>query len=125
MLGKLLAPFTTATAGGTIFRDVFIMIGTMLTLLSLVGVLTPAQVEELRSVVDEISGQWPQIMTAVGFIMAAGMSIYRAVFKSSSNKAAVAAKEIDKAVPFEEPVRILTPAGSPDIIVTAEGKAHK
>jgi hypothetical protein len=118
MLGNLLKPFTTATASGTIFRDVFIMIGSIITILGIVGVLTPEQVEDLRKAVEEFSGQWPAFMAAAGIVMASGMSIYRALFKSSSDKAAVSAQQIDARLPANEPVIIKTPAGVPDIVVS-------
>lgn len=119
MLGNLLKPFTTATAGGTVFRDVFIMISTMLGLLGMVGVLSPEQVEELKKIVEDLSGQWPAIMLALGTIGAAGMSIYRALFKSSSNKAAEVAKEVDAKIPPAETVVIKTPGDQADIRVAA------
>ncbi|MDI6026702.1 hypothetical protein QBK99_10920 [Corticibacterium sp. UT-5YL-CI-8] len=117
MFDKLLKPLTTATATGTVFRDVFIMVGVLIGLLGTFGVLTPEQVEELKRTVEAISGQWPAIMGALGLLMAAGMSIYRAVFKSSSNKAAEAAKLIDEKLAPSAPVEIITPPGVPDILV--------
>lgn len=120
MLSKLLTPFTTATAGGVVFRDLFIAVGAIISLLGIVGALTPQQAAELRQTVDEISGQWPQIVAAFGVIMAAGMSAYRAIAKSMSNRAAEVAKVTDESVPVDMPVRIQTPANVPDIIVPAK-----
>jgi hypothetical protein len=120
MLEKLLKPFTTATGGGTIFRDVFIMIGTVIGLLGAIGVLTPEQAAELNKTVETLSGQWPALVAAIGAVMAAGMSIYRAIFMSSSNKAHEAAKEIDEKLPAKADVVIQTPGNQPDIVVPAK-----
>lgn len=117
MLGKLLAPFTTARASGVAFRDVFIMVGVLIGALGSLGVLSPEQVAGLRRAVEDISGQWPQIMLALGTLMTVGMTIYRAVFKSSSDKAAEAGKRIDAEVPKDDAVVIKTPPGTPDIVV--------
>lgn len=115
MLGKLLTPFTTATASGTVFRDVFIMVGAVITILGALGIVSQEQVAALRAAVTKLSD--PAVLAAIGILMAAGMSAYRAVFKSSSNKAADAAKAIDAKLDPEEQVVIKTPAGVPDIVV--------
>lgn len=120
MLGKLLTPFTTATAGGTVFRDVFIMAGSIITLLGLLGVLSSEQVDALKKVITDISGNWPAIAAAFGLLMASGMSIYRALFMSSSNKAAEAAHKIDAELPPSARVEIVTPPGQPNIVVPSK-----
>lgn len=127
MWDALLKPFTTATAGGTVFRDAFIAVSSIVAVLGTLGVLGPEQVEALRQAVDNISGQWPQIVTALGAVGAAGMSIYRALYKSSSDKAAEAAHQIDTQLAPAEPVVIKTPSGQPDITVgvTATGAVKK
>jgi len=117
MLGKLLSPFTTATAGGTVFRDLFIAAGAIITILGALGVVSQDQVDALRAAVTKISDH--AVLTAVGVLMAVGMSAYRAIFKSSSNKAAEASKRIDAEMPKDAPVIIKTPSGQPDIVVMA------
>lgn len=117
MLKTILSPFTTARASGVAFRDVFIMVGVLLGALGSLGVLSPEQVETLRRVVEDVSGQWPQIIAAVGVLMTIGMSIYRAIFKSSSDKAADVGKRVDADLPGDAPVVIKTAAGQPDIVV--------
>ncbi|WP_133304817.1 hypothetical protein [Mesorhizobium sp. DCY119] len=94
------------------------MIGSIITILGLVGVLTPQQVEDLRKAVEEFSGQWSAMMAAAVIVMASGMTIYRALLKSRSDKAAVSAQQIDARLPASEPVIIKTPAGVPDIVVS-------
>lgn len=117
MLEKLLKPLTTARASGVVFRDAVIAVGAIISLLGIIGVLTPQQVIELQRTVDTISGQWPQIALAVGALMAAGMSVYRALYKSSSDKAAEVAARVDAEVPKDDMVVVKTPPGEPDIVV--------
>lgn len=119
MLGKLLSPFTTARASGVAFRDIFIMVGVLIGALGSLGILSADQVATLRHVVEDVSGQWPQITFSVGSLMAIGMSVYRSIAKSSSDKAAEAGKRIDAEVPKDAPVIIKTPSGQPDIVVLA------
>jgi hypothetical protein len=118
--------FTNPTAAGTVFRDLFIAVGTLITLAGVVGWLDPAQVSELRATIDSLSGQLPAILAALGVVMAAGMSIYRAVFKSQSTGAEAVGKAFDGK---KEPVVVITPPGQPDVVVdkstvvvTPEGK---
>ncbi|HTV67503.1 MAG TPA: hypothetical protein VMF90_03105 [Rhizobiaceae bacterium] len=115
MLEKLLSPLTTAKASGVVLRDAIVVVGSIIAILGMLGFLSPEQVEELTR-------QAPALLTALGTAIVAGMSIYRAVFKSSSDKAAVAAKEIDTKLPVNASVKIETPAGQPDIVVTPAGK---
>jgi len=117
MLGKLLSPFTTAAPVGVALRDVVVALGALITLLGILGVLTPEQVKELQRIVEDVSGQWPALMTAFGFLLGAGMSIYRIVFKSSSDKAAEAGKQIDAKLAPEAKVEIVTPGSGPNIVV--------
>lgn len=125
MLGKLLTPFTTATAAGTIFRDVFIMAGTIIALLGALGLLTQEQVDALNSAVKTISDQWPTLVTLLGVLMTAGMSAYRALYKSTTNEGAAVAKAVGKAIaddklPANTPVQAVelkTPAGLDNVTV--------
>lgn len=120
MLGTLLKPFTTATAGGTAFRDLFLAAGVIIGMLGTLGVLDAAQVQKLRAVVETISGQWPALVIAFGTIMTAGMSIYRSLNFSSSDKALEAAKQIDEKIAPDMPVIIKTPGNAPDIKVSGK-----
>jgi hypothetical protein len=115
MLEKLLKPLTTARAGGVVFRDAFIAVGALITLLGIVGVLTPDQVIELKRVVEDISGQWPAIAMALGALMTAGMSFYRAIYKSSSDRAAEVAKQVDEKLPPNVGMTLTTPGDLPNL----------
>jgi hypothetical protein len=116
MLAKILSPLTTASSLGVSLRYLSTIAGTVLTILGLFGLLTPEQVAELTR-------QVPELISALGALIAVAVPAYAVLTKSSSDKAATAAKAIDRDVPFDQPVRIKTPAGSPDIVVTPEGRA--
>jgi hypothetical protein len=113
MLGKLLKPLTTAAPLGVATRDLVTGIGAILAMLGILGFLTDEQVAELTK-------QAPALLTALGTLIYVSMSIYRALFKSSSDKAAEVAKEVDAKIDPNSPVVIKTPAGVPDITVPAD-----
>lgn len=115
MLEKILSPFTTAKASGVATRDITMMIGAILAILGALGFLTPEQVEALTS-------QAPVMFTAAGVILAGAVSTYRVLTKSSSDKAAEAAKKIDAELPASAKVEIVTPGDKPNIIVPGEKK---
>lgn len=115
MLGKLLKPFTTATAGGTVFRDFIISAGSIVAILGLLGLLTPEQQAAIEDFLKQISS--PAMTLALGSLAVSLMSIYRALFMSSSDKAAKVAKEVDAKIDPGSDVVIKTPAGVPDIVV--------
>src|SRR5215217_2512314 len=115
MLDKLLSPLTTATAGGTTLRYILVIFSSMMTLLGGLRVLTPAQVDVLSRTVPEILG-------AVFALVMIVIPIYAARTKSSSDRAAEVAKEIDKVLPPAVTATVKTPDGIPDIAVPAETK---
>lgn len=115
MLDKLLKPFTTATATGVAVRDLTVIIGAVLAILGILGWLSDAQVEAIKQQVAVLTD--PALLASLGTLMAAGMSIYRIFFKSTSDKAAEVAKEVDQKMPADATVRIETPAGQEDIVV--------
>lgn len=115
MLEKLLSPLTTATAGGTTLRYILVIFSSMMTLLGGLQVLTPAQVDVLSRTVPEILG-------AVFALVMIVIPIYAARTKSSSDRAADVAKEIDKVLPPAVTATVKTPEGIPDIPVRAEKK---
>lgn len=117
MLSTLLKPFTTPTAAGTVFRDLFLAAGAVITILGILGILTPEQVASLRAAIEQISGQWPAIVAAVGVLMAAGMSLYRAVFKSQTKQEAEVIAAIREELPPQATVEIKTPGSAPNIVV--------
>lgn len=117
LLGGLAAPFTTATAGGTAFRDFFIAAGVVIAMFGTLGILSQAQVDYIQHVSEVISGNWPAITTVVGFLMYIGMSIYRSVSFSMSDKAMDVGKKIDAEVAPAAPITIVTPEGQADIEV--------
>lgn len=119
MLAALLKPFTTPTAAGTTFRDIFLIVGAVITILGTVGVLSPEQVEALKDAVETISGNWPALTIAVGIIMTAGMSIYRSLFRSQTVQEAKVVEEIRSELEPGAPVEIVTPGSKPNIIVPA------
>ncbi len=118
ILSTIFKPLTTAEPVGVVSRDLIVIVGSIIAVLGALGLLTPQQVAELTK-------QAPALMAAIGTIMVAGMSIYRAVFKSTSDKAAAAAKQIDAKLPKDAPVKIETPGNAPDIIVPAKPKTAR
>lgn len=106
-------PITTARPVGVAVRDGVVVIGSIIAVLGVLGLLTPEQVAELTQAA-------PAFMTALGAVLAGGMSIYRVVTKSHSDKAAEVAKEVDAKVPAAAPVEIKTPPGVPDIVVSGD-----
>jgi len=122
MLEKLLSPLTTAKASGVLLRDLTVIVGSILTIAGILGYLSPEQIEAIKQQINTISQNLPLVLTALGAMMAAGMSIYRTLFKSTSDKAAEAAKQIDKKLPADAPVKIETPGKQPDIVVQPKKK---
>lgn len=119
MLKQILSPLTTATSVGVAIRYVVTIISSVIAILSILGWLTPEQVQEIARKVEQVSGQVPGLIAAVAGLIALLTPIYAIVTKSSSDKAASAAKEIDKQIPAGEDVVIKTPAGVPDITIPA------
>ena len=115
-----LSVFTTAKASGTVARDILVFLGTIITMMGMLGVLTPSQVFSLQRTVDAITSNWPQILSIFGAIMTVGTTIYRAAYMSSSDKAAEAAKAIDDKLPKNADVEILTPGAAPNIVIEAK-----
>lgn len=114
-MGKLLSIFTTATATGVSLRYLTTIIGSVLTIFGILGWLSAEQVDALRAAV-------PEFLAAVGALVAAGIPIYAAITKSSSDKAAAAAKQIDAKVPKEAKVLIKAPGQRGNIVVQPDGK---
>lgn len=120
MLAKIFAPFTSATGTGVTIRDVTMLIGSLLAILGILGILSPDQVDAIKKQVEVLTD--PKLLTALGFAITAGVSIYRNITKSSSDKAAAVAKEVDAGVKDgvllkSAPVVIKTPGKSEDIVV--------
>lgn len=115
MLDKLLSPLTTARPIGTVIRDLFVALGAVVAILGIIGILSPEQVTAIRQQIDVVSGQAPALVLAIGVLLTAVTSILRTLKFSSSDKAAEAAKAIDKEIPPSAPVVIQTPGAAPDI----------
>lgn len=115
MLEKLFKPFTTSSATGVTVRDITAYIGAIIAVLGILGWLSPEQIDALKAQVDTLTD--PKILTAIGLLLSSVVSVYRIFFKSSSDKAAGAAKAIDKEVAPDATVVIKTPDGQPDIVV--------
>lgn len=106
-------PITTARPVGVAVRDGIVIVGSIIAVLGVLGLLTPEQVAELTQAA-------PALMTAIGAAITGGMSAYRILTKSHSDKAAEVAKEVDAKVPPAAPVEIKTPSGVPDILVPGQ-----
>ena len=114
-MGKLISIFTTAAPVGVATRDLVTAFGAILAMLGVLGLLSQEQV-------DELTKQAPVVFTALGTLIYAAMTIYRSFAKSSSNKAAAAAKEIDAKIPKADPVVIERPGYVANIVVPPDGK---
>ena len=110
MFEKLLAPFTTAAPSGVALRDLITGAGAVIAVLGVLGFLTPEQVAELTK-------QAPGLLVAAGTLIYGGMSVYRILFKSSSDKAAEVARQVDAKIDPASTVVIKTPPGVKDIEV--------
>lgn len=62
----------------------------------------------------------PILLSAIGGLVAASVPIYATITKSSSDKAAEAAKQIDAKLPADATVVVKTADGQRDIVVTAK-----
>lgn len=111
MLDKLLSPLTTATSVGVAIRYLTTIVGSVIAILGILGWLTPEQSEALTK-------QVPELLAALGALVAAAIPLYAIWTKSSSDKAAEVAKEVDQKIPADATVRIPTPGAAPDIVVT-------
>ena len=91
----------------------------MLAIVSIIGWLTPEQVASLTLKVNQISGHVPELVAAVSGLIAILVPVYAMLTKSSSDRAAEAARQIDRNIPAADAVVIATPPGVADIVVSA------
>ena len=117
---KIFNPLTTATSLGVAIRYLITIAGSILAILGILGWLTPDQVQALSQKVQDISAQLPGLLAAVSGLVALIVPLYSMATKSSSDKAAEVAKEIDKKMPAESDVMIKTPGIAPDIFVAGK-----
>jgi hypothetical protein len=111
MFGKLTSIFTTAQPVGVATRDIITGLGAILAMLGVLGFLSEQQVQELTR-------QAPAVLTALGPVIYGGMTIYRTLFKSSSDVAAEVARQVDDRVIGQGTSAVVeTPAGLPNIEV--------
>jgi uncharacterized membrane protein YeaQ/YmgE (transglycosylase-associated protein family) len=103
-------PFTTATSIGVFVRYTTSITGALLALLVLMNWLD-------QETADALSQAIPQLVGAIGGVVALVIPIYAMVTKSMSNRAAEVAKVTDEEVPPSSTVVVKTPAGIPDITV--------
>lgn len=112
MLGKLLSPLTTATSTGVVIRYLTAMVGAVLAIAGALQWLTPEQAEEILKQSNTLIG-------AIGGLAALFVTIYAANTKSSTDKAAEVAKQVDAKIAPNEPVEIITEGNAPNIKVPA------
>lgn len=117
MFEKLTNPLTTASSLGVALRYIGTIVSSIVAILAIMGWLTPDQVAEITRKVEAISGQVPGLVAAVSGLIAMLIPLYAILTKSSSDKAAEAAKQIDKQIPPSAPVEIVTPGAAPNIVV--------
>jgi DNA integrity scanning protein DisA with diadenylate cyclase activity len=65
MLKTILSPLTTATSVGVFLRYLTTIISSVLTILSIIGWLTPEQVRDIGEKVRLITAQLPELLTAI------------------------------------------------------------
>ncbi|CAM5659176.1 hypothetical protein MAUB1S_11481 [Mycolicibacterium aubagnense] len=117
MLGKLLSPLTTATSIGVTLRYLTAVAGSILAILGILGVLTPEQIEALKAQIEILTANLPALLAAIGALITAWVTFYAAITKSSSDKAAEVAKQVDAKVAADSMVVVKTPGDQPDIVV--------
>lgn len=112
-------PLTTAAPIGVALRYISTIISSVLAIVSIIGWLTPEQVASLSLKVQQISGHVPELVTAISGLVALLVPVYAMLTKSSSDRAAEAARQIDRNISAENAVVIATPPGVADIVVSA------
>jgi hypothetical protein len=122
MLKGITNLFTSATAPSVAIRYITTIVGSLVFILATIGALTPEQVARITEVVDKISGRLPELIAAIAGLVALIAPIYATMTKSSSDKAAAVAKEVDKQIPASAPVVIQTPDSQPNIVVPPSAK---
>ncbi|MBN9235080.1 MULTISPECIES: hypothetical protein [Phyllobacteriaceae] len=110
MLKSIASIFTTSAPVGVALRYLGTILGTVLTVAGVLGLLDQAQIDALR---NEIPG----FVSALSALATAAVAIYAIFTKSSSDKAAEVAKQVDAKVPADALVIVKTPAGQQDIVV--------
>lgn len=113
MLKTILSPLTTATSLGVAIRYLTTIASSVIAILAILDWLSPEQA-------DALTKQVPELLGAVAALITAAIPIYAILTKSSSDKAAEAAKAIDKKIPPTTPVVIKTPGAAPDIVVSGK-----
>lgn len=114
MLEKLLSPFTSPGPLGVNIRYFLIAAGPLLIAF---GFLTQEQFDAVQAYLGR-----PEVLGAISGLITGIVWIYGTITKSRSVKGDAAAKAIDADVPEASPVRIETPVGQEDIIITADGR---
>lgn len=120
----LLKPFTAPGAGGTVFRDAIVALGTLLTVVGSFGV-DAAWIEGVQAALNSLLT--PEVTAAVGLLITIAMSVYRAVFKSTTPEGEDAAKKTEAFVAGDISGAVVhTPVGTPDIVLKpANGTSTK
>lgn len=110
MFKSLASIFTTSAPIGVTIRYLGTIIGTVLTVAGVLGLLDQSQIDALR---NEIPG----FVSALSALATVIVTVYAIFTKSSSDKAAEVAKQVDAKVPADQSVKITTPAGTTPIVV--------
>lgn len=110
-------PLTTATSVGVAIRYAITVVSSILAIVSILGWLSPEQVQDIIEKVRLITAQVPELLTAGAGLVAILLPLYATLTKSSSDKAAAVAKAVDAAIPAAQAVIIPTPDGMADIVV--------
>jgi uncharacterized membrane protein len=103
-------PLTTTTTIGVVTRYAISIGGAIIAALVLVGWVD-------QETADQLTETLPELIGALGAVVALAVPIYAAITKSNSDKASEVANVVDAEVPADAPVVIKTPVGAADIVV--------
>lgn len=102
--------FTTAAPIGVVMRDIAVATGAIVTMVGTLGLLDADQVQT-------ITEQAPVLMTALGGVATAGVMIYRALTKSTTDRGLEVAQKTDAEIPPSSKVEVVKPGSEPNIVV--------
>ncbi len=119
LLGKILTPLTTPTAGGTAFREILQAILVILAAVSTLGILPQSTLDWLNHAINAFLD--PKVLAALSVLGWGALGIYRTLYKSRSVPGDEAAKQVDNIMAGEKKDAVVkTPGNLPDIKVAAK-----